>query len=28
MLSLHWGNEYRLRPMQWQRDMAYELIDA
>jgi hypothetical protein len=28
ILSLHWGNEYRLRPMQWQRDMAYELIDA
>ena len=27
VLSLHWWNEYHFHPMQWQRDMAYELID-
>ena len=28
ILSLHWWAEYHLHPFQWQRDMAYELIDA
>lgn len=28
ILNLHWWAEYHFSPYQWQRDLAYELIDA
>lgn len=28
ILGLHRGTEYRFQPNQWQRDLAYKLIDA